>query len=125
MVELGLPFSIKQEHEVREVPMERKDKLVDLRQRWNKQNRIGTKKWLPKTRKLLTTHFQSRWKVYRDLYDNKAEDHIDSAVRLASLWLKNYIEDIKKREDWWYWDHRFTLYEFITQKNALRRFVAK
>lgn len=125
MVEYWLPFSIKQEKEVREVPVEWKWKLEDLWKRWNQQKKIGNKKWLPKTRKLLNTHFQARWKIYRELYDSKSETPVKSAVSLASIWLKNYIEDIKKRDDWWYWDHRFTLYEFLKQSNGLRRFIAK
>lgn len=125
MIEYWLSFSIKQEKEIREVPVEWKWKLEDLWKRWNQQNKIAWKKWLPKTRKLLNTHFTARWKIYRELYDSKSETPVKSAVSLASIWLKNYVNNIKKRDnDWWYWDHRFTLYEFIKQANWLKRYIA-
>ena len=124
MVEYWLPFSITSEKVIKEVPQERKDWLIQLHSWWNTQKKIWTKKWLPKTRKITKPLEDARCKLYRDIEDKKSSEPVKNALQLVSIWLRNYIEDIKKREDWWYWDHRFTLYEFTKQKNWVRRFLA-
>lgn len=124
MVELGMRFSIIWDKQEKKTPKEWTDKLDELNERWNNQRKIWWRKWLPQTRKLLPTHKEAWNKVYWDLYDDKSADKINNALVIVKIWLNNYIADIKKREEWWYWDHRFTLYEFIKQKNGLKRFVA-
>lgn len=40
------------------------------------------------------------------------------------LWVSNYINEIRSRKPWsWYYDHRFTFYEFIKQWNWLQKFI--
>ena len=125
IVDLWIKFSIVWEKEKKITPKEWDDYLSQLLIRWNKQNKIWVKKWLPKTRKLLTTHTEAWHKVYRDMYNSNDKSWVGDVLDLVKAWLISYIKDIKSREDWWYGDHRFTLYEFIKQKNWLRRFIAK
>jgi hypothetical protein len=38
--------------------------------------------------------------------------------------VSNYINEIRSRKPWsWYYDHRFTFYEFIKQWNWLQKFI--
>lgn len=46
-----------------------------------------------------------------------------------NLWLKNYLNNIKHRKPDWkidsYYDHRFSLYQFLTQRNWIKKFMAQ
>jgi len=123
MVEVWIRFTIVEDKPRRETPKEWQDYLIQLHERWNKQKKIWWKKWLPKTRKLLNTHKEAWNSLYWDLC--KWDDTIQDVLKIIKYSLSNYIKDIKEREEWWYGDHRFTLYEYIKQKNWLKRFIAK
>lgn len=81
---------------------------------WNKVTVIfWWHKWLPKTIKVTDEIKKTFFDVCKKY--NKSE------IELA-IW--NYIKEIQKREKWTrYWEHRFTFYEFLKQKNWLQKFI--
>lgn len=124
LVEQWIRFTIVEDKPIKETPQERIDWFDTFYNWWNEQRKIGSKKWLPKTRNVTQPLKDARSKLYRNIVDKKSSEPVKNALQLVSKWVRNYIEDIKKREDWWYWDHRFTLYEFIKQKNGVQKFLA-
>ena len=125
LVEQWIRFTIVEDKPIKETPQERIDWFDTFYKWWNEQKKIGSKKWLPKTRTITQPLKEARSKLYRDIVDKKSSEPVKIALQLVSKWVRNYIEDIKKREDWWYWDHRFTLYEFIKQANGVRKYLAR
>lgn len=125
MVELGMRFSIIWDKQERVIPKEWANKLQELHERWNKRNRIWWVKWLPKNRDITKAQRESWNKLYWVLYDSKATDPLNNNLNLVKIWLNNYINEIKKRKptDWWYFDHRFTLYKFLSQNNWIKNFI--
>ena len=124
LVEQWIRFTIVEDKPIKETPQERIDWFGVFLKWWNEQKKIGNKKWLPKTRNITQPLKEARSKLYRDIVDKKSSEPVKIALQLVSKWVRNYIEDIKKREDGWYGDHRFTLYEFVKQKNWVRKFLA-
>lgn len=124
LVEQWIRFTIVEDKPTKETPHDRIDWLGVFAKWRNDQKKIGCKKWLPKTRLENPLLKQERCKLYRDIVDKKSNEPVKIALQLVSKWVRNYIEDIKKRkDDDDYWSHRFTLYKFIKQKNWIRNFL--
>ena len=80
----------------------------------NKIIKIGKRKWFKHCRKI-TPDIEREWYKIKKKYD---DDDIVYGT-------ENYAKDIKNRaDDWsWYCEHRFSLYEFLKQSNALARYI--
>jgi hypothetical protein len=86
-------------------------------EKWNWVKTIQTPRWnvawLRQCRKATDDIKEERWKVVKKYTKEQ-----------ISEWVNNYIEEIKNRKkDDWYYNHRFTLYEFIKQSNWLKKFI--
>lgn len=92
---------------------EDKKELENFVNSWNSIENILDKKWLPKTIKI-TDDLKAIWKKRKKEY---SLDEIKTAAR-------NYCKEIEWRVDdgKWYITHRFTLFEFLQQKNWLQKF---
>lgn len=124
MIDMWIRFTIVEDKPIRETPKEWDEYLLQLNERWNKQTKIWWKKWLPKNKNIAQTHQDARNKLYWSLYSSKYENPVNEVLKLVKLWLSNYLKDIKERkDDDWYWKHRFKLYQFLSQKNWLKNFI--
>lgn len=86
-------------------------------EKWNWVKTIQTPRWnvawLRQCRKATDDIKEERWKVVKKYTKEQ-----------ISEWVNNYIEEIRNRKkDDWYYNHRFTLYEFIKQSNWLKKFI--
>lgn len=92
------------------------EKIEELEAFVSKRNfikKIKNKKWLPKTIKI-TSDLKKIWKTRLSEY----------TIQEIKDGVNNYCTHIMKiKEDEWYVDHRFTLYEFLKQKNWLQKFI--
>lgn len=80
---------------------------------WNSVKSIWREKWL-KQCKMQTKDIVNAWNSIIKEYTKMEIEY----------WLKQYVNEIESRDKWTsYKDHRFSLYEFITQKNWLKRFI--
>jgi len=87
--------------------------LEELIKKWNWINQLGVaKKPLPKVRKIETVI--GIWKKVRKTY----------TVKEIKEWLNNYCEYVDRLpvDNKWFYTHRFSLYEFLKQKNWLDKY---
>lgn len=100
----------------------RKSDLEDFIKSWNshKEFKVDWRKvkWLQRCNKItedVEKAFKKAWKSY--WYDGIIE------------WTQNYINNILERTrdnrfaDWWYINHRFSLYKFLSQANWVKTFI--
>jgi len=131
---LGLPESGKQETNAwsnKDKCLKNINKTIEASVKWEylvELNKIFTRwnGWTFKNKSIKGLK-QCR-KITKDIEDEyiKIRKHYDNEE--INIWLSNYIKDIKNRaiwEKWWYWEHRFSLYEFIKQKNWLKLYINK
>ena len=93
------------------------DDLNNFVEQWNSIETIQTKQWKVKG-------FRKCIKVSWDLQDERKKVIKKYDKEQLILWVNNYINEIKERKkDNGYYEHRFTLYEFIKQWNWLKKFI--
>lgn len=93
------------------------DDLNNFVEQWNSIETIQTKQWKVKG-------FRKCIKVSWDLQDERKKIIKKYDKEQLILWVNNYINEIKERKkDNGYYEHRFTLYEFIKQWNWLKKFI--
>jgi hypothetical protein len=110
------PQSKVKESKVKESKVNNNISLGDFIPKWNAVEKIWDKKWFMKC-KWETKDLKVAWDKVIKQY---SKEEIELGVRNYILDIKNRKEDIK-----WYWLHRFSLYEFITQKNWLKLYINK
>lgn len=87
------------------------EKYVESR---NKINKIWDRKWFKYCKKI-TPDIRNEWNKIKKKYSD--EDIVE--------WTNNYAKEIKSRnkDSWSYFEHRYSLYEFLKQWNALVRYI--
>lgn len=89
-----------------------KEELEEQISRWNSKKRIWNYKWLMQCR-WITPLIEKEYKAIREKH----------TIEEFGISVVNYMNDIKARDEKEsYKDHRFSLYEFLSQKNGFTRF---
>lgn len=89
------------------------EELEQYLEKWNSKKSIKGKKWLKQCRVL-----------NRDIEEVRRSVRKKYTLEEINEWTRKYMIDIANRNpDNDYYNHRFSLYEFLKQKNALVRFI--
>lgn len=89
-------------------------KLEDYFESRNDLKKIGKVKWFKQCRRI-TPDIRNKWNKIKKKYSDEDIEY----------WTNNYAKCIKSRTSdmWTFYEHRYSLYEFLTQWNALVRYI--
>jgi len=91
--------------------------IIELWNSYNKSNRLPAIN-LSNPNSVMVKSISKKWAEFKKTYTKEE----------FNVWLQNYLTDISKRKPDWkvgsYYDHRFTLYQFLWQANWIKKFMA-